>query len=59
MRRDGYVVAMVSFWCGSLQYIGQIFTAQVMSGLLVNMKPAWIFLVLYMDMVGLLVLTPR
>jgi hypothetical protein len=30
-----------------------------MFGLLVNVKPAWIYLGLYMDTVGLLVLTPR
>ena len=57
--RDGYVAVMVNFWCGSHQYIGHIFTAQGICGLLVNMKPAWTFLLSCMDSVGLLVLTPR
>jgi hypothetical protein len=59
MRRDGYVVAMVNFYFGSLSYIEHIFTAQAMYGFLANTKPAWISLCLYMDAVGLLVSMPR
>jgi len=53
--RVGYVKVKMNFWYGSHKYIGSLFTTQAISGCLVNMKPDWIFLILYMDQIGLLV----
>jgi len=41
------------------EHLHRVFTTQVVSGFLENMKPAWIFLLSCMGRVGLLVLTPR
>jgi hypothetical protein len=48
----------VDYYCGSHQYIGNIFTVEVLYGFPANVEPLLTFLISYMDAVGLLVLIP-
>jgi len=57
--RVGYMEVKMNFYYGFHKYIGSLFTAQAISGFLVNMKLNWIFQDLCMDHIGLLVVIAR
>jgi hypothetical protein len=61
MTRDGSAVVKVNYLCGSHPHIGSIYTVQVLFGFPANVELVLIFLISYMDAVGLLaaVLVPR